>query len=39
MSATQSEKAARLRALHERAGAFVIPNVWDGASADRKSVV
>lgn len=33
MSATQSEKAARFRALHERPGAFVIPNVWDGASA------
>jgi 2-methylisocitrate lyase-like PEP mutase family enzyme len=33
MSATQSEKATRLRALHERPGAFVIPNVWDGASA------
>ena len=33
MNATQSEKAARFRALHERAGAFVIPNVWDGATA------
>ena len=33
MSATQSEKAARFRACHERPGAFVIPNVWDGASA------
>jgi 2-methylisocitrate lyase-like PEP mutase family enzyme len=33
MSATQSEKAARFRALHQRSGAFVIPNVWDGASA------
>ena len=33
MSATQAEKAIRFRALHERAGAFVIPNVWDGASA------
>jgi len=33
VSATQSEKAARFRALHERPGAFVIPNVWDGASA------
>lgn len=33
VSATQSEKAVRFRALHERPGAFVIPNVWDGASA------
>jgi len=33
VSATQSEKAARFRACHERPGAFVIPNVWDGASA------
>ena len=33
MNATQSEQAERFRALHERAGAFVIPNVWDGASA------
>ena len=33
MSATQAEKAIRFRALHERAGVFVIPNVWDGASA------
>lgn len=33
MSATQSNKAMRFRALHERAGAFVIPNVWDGGSA------
>jgi 2-methylisocitrate lyase-like PEP mutase family enzyme len=28
----QREKAARFRALHE-SGVFVIPNVWDGASA------
>jgi 2-methylisocitrate lyase-like PEP mutase family enzyme len=28
----QHEKAARFRALHE-SGVFVIPNVWDGASA------
>ena len=28
----QHERAARFRALHE-SGAFVIPNVWDGASA------
>ena len=33
MNATQSDKARRFRALHERPGAFVIPNVWDGASA------
>ena len=29
----QRDKALRFRALHERAGAFVIPNVWDGGSA------
>ncbi|HYL01262.1 MAG TPA: isocitrate lyase/phosphoenolpyruvate mutase family protein [Steroidobacteraceae bacterium] len=33
MSVAQSAKAERFRALHERAGAFVIPNVWDGATA------
>jgi 2-methylisocitrate lyase-like PEP mutase family enzyme len=33
VSATQAEKAERFRALHRRPGAFVIPNVWDGASA------
>ena len=33
MNDVQSAKAARFRALHERAGAFVIPNVWDGGSA------
>jgi len=32
-SATQSEKAARFRALHEGPGAFVIPNPWDALSA------
>jgi 2-methylisocitrate lyase-like PEP mutase family enzyme len=26
---TQAEKAERFRALHERAGAFIIPNPWD----------
>src|ERR671933_2924804 len=31
--ATQSEKAERFRALHERDGAFVIPNPWDEGSA------
>ena len=33
MPASQSDKAARFRALHERPGAFLIPNPWDGASA------
>ena len=33
MNATQSDKAERFRALHQRAGIFVVPNVWDGASA------
>ena len=33
MNAAQSDKAGRFRALHERDGVFVIPNVWDGASA------
>ena len=33
MNATQPDKAARFRALHQRAGTFVIANVWDGASA------
>ncbi len=31
--ATQAEKAERFRALHERSGAFVIPNPWDAGSA------
>jgi 2-methylisocitrate lyase-like PEP mutase family enzyme len=30
---TQSEKAARFRALHEGPGAFVIANAWDAGSA------
>jgi 2-methylisocitrate lyase-like PEP mutase family enzyme len=30
---TQKEKALRFRALHERAGAFLIPNPWDAGSA------
>src|SRR6516164_6851737 len=30
---TQSEKAARFVALHQRAGAFLIPNPWDAGSA------
>jgi 2-methylisocitrate lyase-like PEP mutase family enzyme len=33
MSATQHEKAARFRALHDAPGAFVIPNPWDVGSA------
>ncbi len=33
MSATQTEKANRFRALHRKPGAFVIPNPWDGGSA------
>jgi len=33
MAATQSEKAARFRALHQAPGAFVIPNPWDAGSA------
>jgi 2-methylisocitrate lyase-like PEP mutase family enzyme len=33
MSLTQSEKAARFRALHQGPGAFVIPNPFDGGSA------
>jgi 2-methylisocitrate lyase-like PEP mutase family enzyme len=32
-SATQQEKAARFRALHDGPGAFVIPNPWDALSA------
>lgn len=30
---TQAQKAERFRALHEREGAFVIPNPWDIGSA------
>ena len=33
MGATQAEKAERFRALHERAGVFVIPNPWDAGTA------
>ena len=33
MSATQHEKAARFRNLHQGPGAFVIPNPWDVGSA------
>jgi 2-methylisocitrate lyase-like PEP mutase family enzyme len=30
---TQAEKAAAFRALHERPGAFIIPNPWDAGTA------
>jgi 2-methylisocitrate lyase-like PEP mutase family enzyme len=33
MSVSQNENAARFRALHERQGAFVIPNPWDAGSS------
>ena len=33
MTATQTEKATRFRALHERPGAFIMPNPWDAGSA------
>ncbi len=33
MKPNQQDKAARFRALHERPGAFVIPNPWDAGSA------
>ncbi|MCC7157090.1 MAG: isocitrate lyase/phosphoenolpyruvate mutase family protein [Bryobacterales bacterium] len=33
MGLTQAEKAGQFRALHEQAGAFVIPNPWDVGSA------
>jgi 2-methylisocitrate lyase-like PEP mutase family enzyme len=33
VSVTQSEKAARFRALHDGPGTFVIPNPWDVGSA------
>ena len=32
-TSTQAEKATRFRALHERSGAFVMPNPWDAGSA------
>jgi 2-methylisocitrate lyase-like PEP mutase family enzyme len=31
--ATQAEKAAAFRKLHERPGAFIIPNPWDAGTA------
>jgi 2-methylisocitrate lyase-like PEP mutase family enzyme len=33
MTVSQSEKAQRFKALHERPGAFVIPNPWDAGTA------
>jgi 2-methylisocitrate lyase-like PEP mutase family enzyme len=33
MAATQSDKAARYRALHAGPGKLVIPNPWDAGSA------
>jgi len=33
MSVSQAEKGVRFQALHERPGAFVIPNPWDAGSA------
>jgi len=33
MTTTQLQKARAFRALHERAGAFIIPNPWDAGSA------
>jgi 2-methylisocitrate lyase-like PEP mutase family enzyme len=33
MTTSQSDKAARFRALHQGAGAFVIPHPWDAGSA------
>src|ERR1700757_3757523 len=33
MTATQTEKANRLRALHQAPGCFVIANAWDAGSA------
>src|SRR4029077_16847672 len=30
---TQTEKALRFQQLHQRAGAFLIPNPWDAGSA------
>jgi 2-methylisocitrate lyase-like PEP mutase family enzyme len=33
MATTQSDKATRFRALHQRPGAFLIANAWDAGSA------
>ena len=36
---TQAEKAAAFRALHERAGAFIIPNPWEAGTAKLLAVM
>src|SRR5215831_5059491 len=33
MTMTQQDKAGQFQALHQRAGAFLIPNPWDAGSA------
>src|SRR5258707_7602657 len=33
MTMTQAEKAVQFQALHQRAGAFLLPNPWDAGSA------
>ena len=33
MTTTQLQKARAFRALHERAGAFIVPNPWDAGTA------
>ena len=33
MTTTQVQKARAFRALHERSGAFIIPNPWDAGTA------
>src|SRR6267378_8143220 len=33
MTMTQSEKALKFQQLHQRAGAFLVPNPWDAGSA------
>jgi 2-methylisocitrate lyase-like PEP mutase family enzyme len=38
-SSSQTEKAAKFNALHERDGAFIIPNPWDLGSARLLSVL
>lgn len=39
MSASQSSKAEKFRALHQREGIFVIPNPWDAGSAKILEVI
>ena len=33
MAMSQDEKARKFRALHDRPGAFVMPNPWDAGTA------